>query len=230
MTTAIQLRIEDLKLIKGEPRMLDLRLGEALEFASPIKVRELIRRNQDELAVYGEVIPMVGKTQSDTGGRPGEEFWLNETQALLVAMFSRTAKAAEVRFQILQVYVAYRRGELSQAVQPSISTSARLRQARIAAGFHSASAAAERFGWPPSTYASHENGQTDPVPQRVAVEYAQAFGVSLPWLLTGTDAGELTAANLRETEEELAVLRRENAELRKDRATLAAMLSRAYAH
>ena len=46
----------------------------------------------------------------------------------------------------------------------------------------------------------------------------------------GTDAGELTAANLRETEEELAVLRRENAELRKDRATLAAMLSRAYAH
>lgn len=35
----------------------------------------------------------------------------------------------------------------------------RLKQARSDAGFKSARAAAIRFGWGPSTYAAHENGQ-----------------------------------------------------------------------
>ena len=39
--------------------------------------------------------------------------------------------------------------------------------------------------WNVSTYSSHENGQTDPVPQRAAKRYAQAFNVSELWLLTG---------------------------------------------
>ena len=61
----------------------------------------------------------------------------------------------------------------------------RLRQAREMAGFKSATEAAKRFHWPSSTYSSHENGQTDPVPQRAAAKYARAFKVSVAWLLTG---------------------------------------------
>jgi len=49
----------------------------------------------------------------------------------------------------------------------------RLRQARGRAGFTSARSAALRFGWTPSTYASHENGQT-PVPAGEAPKYARA--------------------------------------------------------
>jgi hypothetical protein len=60
----------------------------------------------------------------------------------------------------------------------------RLRRARGRAGFSSARSAALRFGWTPSAYASHENGQT-PVPVKDAPKYARAFKVSPAWLLTG---------------------------------------------
>lgn len=58
----------------------------------------------------------------------------------------------------------------------------RLRQARIAAGFPSAAAAAERFGWKAAAYRHHENGTTGFLPDR-ALEYAQAYGVPVDWLL-----------------------------------------------
>jgi hypothetical protein len=61
----------------------------------------------------------------------------------------------------------------------------RLRKARQAAGYTSARGAAQRFGWPPSTYASHENGQTPTVPVEAALEYGKAFRVSPAWILTG---------------------------------------------
>jgi phage repressor protein C with HTH and peptisase S24 domain len=60
----------------------------------------------------------------------------------------------------------------------------RLREARAAAGFKSARAAALRFGWTVSTYASHENGQTG-VPPKAAKRYAKAFKTSAGWILTG---------------------------------------------
>jgi phage repressor protein C with HTH and peptisase S24 domain len=62
-------------------------------------------------------------------------------------------------------------------------TNKRLLQARIAAGFESASAAAKRFGWPVSTYNSHENGQTSPVPRNKTKKYARAFKVKEAYLL-----------------------------------------------
>lgn len=61
----------------------------------------------------------------------------------------------------------------------------RLRTARIEAGFRSARSAALRHRWHPSTYASHENGQTAKIPQDAAELYAKAFNVSAGWLLTG---------------------------------------------
>ena len=61
----------------------------------------------------------------------------------------------------------------------------RLKHARTARGFKSAAEAAKWHHWNVSTYSSHENGQTDPVPQRAAKRYAQAFNVSELWLLTG---------------------------------------------
>lgn len=69
----------------------------------------------------------------------------------------------------------------------------RLRKARIAAGLKSAAAAAKRFGWTASTYSSHENGQTTPMPYKAAAAYAAAFKVSTGWLLTGD--GEPAAQN-----------------------------------
>ena len=75
---------------------------------------------------------------------------------------------------------------------------ARLRQARLAAGFDTAAAAAEAHGWNRNTYASNENGNA-PYSWRRARDYATAFGVRPDWLYdaqgpavgvgTGADSG-----------------------------------------
>lgn len=58
----------------------------------------------------------------------------------------------------------------------------KLRKARIAAGFKSAAAATEAFGWNVSTYRHHENG-TRGFGQDHAKAYGRAFNVSPAWLL-----------------------------------------------
>lgn len=70
---------------------------------------------------------------------------------------------------------------------PMESMGERLRQARIKAGFGSARSAALKFGWTPSTYAAHENGQNEFDPEKAQV-YAKAFKTSPAWLLTGENS------------------------------------------
>lgn len=60
----------------------------------------------------------------------------------------------------------------------------RLRAARIAAGYETASDVARAFGWGVSTYSGHENG-TRGVKKPVAERYASALGVTTQWLLLG---------------------------------------------
>jgi hypothetical protein len=49
------------------------------------------------------------------GGRSGTAFLLNEPQALLICMFARTERAAAVRDQMIEVFMAWRRGQLAGA-------------------------------------------------------------------------------------------------------------------
>lgn len=62
----------------------------------------------------------------------------------------------------------------------------RLRHAREAAGYITATAAIEYFNWPEKTYCAHENGQHKYTPT-IAELYARAFGVSATWLLLGDE-------------------------------------------
>jgi len=64
----------------------------------------------------------------------------------------------------------------------------RIKKAREAAGFKSARSAALRFNWNPSTYASHENGQTPNVKEPDLRAYATAFRTSVAWLMSGEGA------------------------------------------
>ncbi len=98
----------------GEPRVLDLTIAERLGFDRSRKIRDLIERNRAELETYGEVRPTVGQT-SEAGGRPGKAYYLNEGQALVICALSRTPQAALVRRQIIEVFLAYRRGLLPVA-------------------------------------------------------------------------------------------------------------------
>lgn len=101
----------DLIVVESEPRILDMRLGERLGFDRPRKIREIIERNIDELGSYGA---LSRGTKAITSGRGRQqqvqEYLLNEAQALLICMFSRTARAAEARREIVQVYLDWRKG------------------------------------------------------------------------------------------------------------------------
>jgi len=58
----------------------------------------------------------------------------------------------------------------------------RLLKARLAAGYTSGHTAAERFGWPTSTYTSDEAGRRTMSPDRLAL-YAAAYHVPVAWLM-----------------------------------------------
>lgn len=75
---------------------------------------------------------------------------------------------------------------IAVANHQAMDVNARIRASRIAAGFRSAQEAARRFGWTPSTYASHENGQTRTPSIEVIETYAAAFKVSPEYLAFGS--------------------------------------------
>lgn len=115
MTTSITLSISDLTTQNpDEPRILDTRIAKSLGMSRPTNIRQLIEANRDELETHGLVHAVRAPTRSGKG-RVSEttEYHLNEAQTLLVCMFSRTDRAAQVRKQVIEVFMAYRRGQLS---------------------------------------------------------------------------------------------------------------------
>lgn len=60
----------------------------------------------------------------------------------------------------------------------------RLKEARLSAGFKTATSAIESCGWNNSTYRAHENGQNG-FRTHDAKQYGDAYGVSPSWLLLG---------------------------------------------
>jgi phage repressor protein C with HTH and peptisase S24 domain len=78
---------------------------------------------------------------------------------------------------------------INKQISAKSDQAARLRAAREAAGFKSASDAAQRFRWRASTYMAHENGQNGIRAPEPALTYARVYGVDLNWLLTGIGPG-----------------------------------------
>lgn len=94
-----------------EPRIRDLLLAERLGFERSTSVRVLIRNHAEDLRRYGAL----HQSNAKTGGRPGQEYYLNEGQALRLCTLSRTDRAAEITHQVITVYQAYRKGQLQPA-------------------------------------------------------------------------------------------------------------------
>ncbi|KAB0573121.1 hypothetical protein [Brucella pituitosa] len=101
--------------IENEQRILDTDLAERLGYERPSVIRELIGRKEVELSRYG-VCRSVRQTSGAKGGRPSVAYYLNEEQALLVCMFSDTDNASNVRKQVIDTFMAVRRGQLQPAV------------------------------------------------------------------------------------------------------------------
>lgn len=117
---ALSLRDLSASLTAGEPRILDLRLAEALGFDRPRDIRKLIDRSMPELAAHGGICATVAQNTDTRGrGRPGTEYWLNEGQALVLCLLSRTDRAIAIRTQVIQVFMAWRRGAEPPAPPPA---------------------------------------------------------------------------------------------------------------
>ena len=97
--------------VNEELRIKDSDLGEMLGYATPTKIRELVKRCQDRLSVMGD-LPCF---QEATGGRPADTSYLNREQALYVALRSETEKAFEVQMEIIRCYSQYLDGKLQMS-------------------------------------------------------------------------------------------------------------------
>jgi hypothetical protein len=97
--------------INHEPRILDIRLAEALGFHRPADIRPLITRHETALRRFGEVFRTVRKTTSN-GGRPGREYWLTKKQALFLCTKSETVNATRVTIEMVEVFDAVTSGKL----------------------------------------------------------------------------------------------------------------------
>ena len=106
--TNTQLSIKDLQVIDDEPVIPDTILGSRLEFSRANDIRKIIERNTQELSMYSTLRHRVATEQCGCVKRQIKTYYLNEPQALLLCMFSRTARAAQVRKELIEVYMAYR--------------------------------------------------------------------------------------------------------------------------
>lgn len=102
------LHLRDLELTSGEPRLKDVRIGERLGMSRPRDIRATIETNRPELERYGAICGQ--RPQIRRRGRPETAYWLNEGQTLLLCMFSRTSRAADVRQEVIEVFLAWRGG------------------------------------------------------------------------------------------------------------------------
>ena len=87
---------------------------------NPRKIRQnLILPNLDELRTFGSL-----DASNPNPGKPGRPAWvyhLNEDQALLLCMFSRTTKAAEVRKVVIDTFKAHREGHLKLTEEAKVT-------------------------------------------------------------------------------------------------------------
>jgi hypothetical protein len=109
----IALSRTDLVQLETEPRVLDVRIGAALGMAQPLNIRRVIERNRGELEMHGPIHAAREMVRIGSGAkRETTVFYLNEPQALLLCMFSRTERAAAVRAELIRVFMEWRRGAL----------------------------------------------------------------------------------------------------------------------
>lgn len=117
--------------INNEPRLRDLEIAKSLGMSRPRDIRKLIDRNKAEFERYG-ICATVAQNHSGGRGRPSQEYWLNEGQALLVAALSNTPNAADVRHALITVFLAYKKGQLDTPTRKDRQHANRVRQAKLA--------------------------------------------------------------------------------------------------
>ncbi len=109
-----------LTVIDGDALIADRDLSEVLGFAKVGNLHAVIERHIDELEDFGEVFLRVQKNPSSRGGRPTKTYMLNEHQATAVCLWAETPKARAGRKLIIEVFTAWRKGQLPEMHAPAV--------------------------------------------------------------------------------------------------------------
>jgi len=117
--------------INHEPRILDVRLAEALGFKRQADIRPLVERHQDALERFGEIFRTVRKKPGR--GRPARESWLNKRQALFLCTKSETDWATEITIRIVEVFDEVTSAAAGQTTMPTHIVPVRQHERRISA-------------------------------------------------------------------------------------------------
>lgn len=115
----LALSVASLEIVEAEPRIKDAPLGERLGMAQPLSIRQLIDINRAELERYG-LLHTSHDSRTGKDLQAGSSYYLNEPQALLLCILSRAERAADVRQEVVEVYMAYRRGDLPEQVEETV--------------------------------------------------------------------------------------------------------------
>lgn len=109
------IKINDWTLTKidetTEPMIADLELATRLGYKQPVTIKKIIKRMAD--AGQLGVLATVGN--GETGARAGFSYYLTESQSLKVIARSKTDVADKILDEVIAVYLAYRRGQLTPA-------------------------------------------------------------------------------------------------------------------
>lgn len=109
-----------LTVIEGDARVSCRSLQDLLGFARIDVLHRLIRRHEDELRDFGGVFHFEAENPSKRGGRPVKSYYLSEHQATLVCMLAETPKARAARKLIVEVFTAWRKGQLPEMPAPAV--------------------------------------------------------------------------------------------------------------
>ncbi|RJF83430.1 hypothetical protein D3877_01800 [Azospirillum cavernae] len=105
--------------ISGEPRILDLRLAEALGFKKPRDIRPLIERHLDALERLGGICRTV--RQNPGRGRPATEFWLTKKQAIYITTKAETDRATDITIAVVELFDAATGAAAPPAPAPALT-------------------------------------------------------------------------------------------------------------
>lgn len=99
--------------INGEPTVKDTDLAEKLGYDRPRAIRQLIKRMVDN-GSFGGATPC--GTPEIVAGNMTEVFYLNQKQSLKVISKSETKIADAIMDEVIDVFLAYRKGQLQPAL------------------------------------------------------------------------------------------------------------------
>ncbi len=99
----------------------DLELAKRLGYERLRDIRKLIKRMLESSQIAAETVCATAAQTSAQGGRPSATYWLSEKAALKVITKSETAMADAITDEIIDVYMAARRGETKPRHQDEVT-------------------------------------------------------------------------------------------------------------